>query len=148
MARVTVEDCVDKVSNWFELVMLASQRSRAIANGAQPTIEEQRDKPTVLALREIAAGTVTPDDLRESLVRSMQKVVESERVDEAIRVFMSEEKNDENSQFDDMSMRFENENFFNDVPETAQTVETLENIEEASEETSEEMSAENSDNNS
>ncbi|MCH9844076.1 MAG: DNA-directed RNA polymerase subunit omega [Alphaproteobacteria bacterium] len=127
MARVTVEDCVDKVSNWFELVMLASQRSRAIANGARATIEEQRDKPTVLALREIAAGTVTPDDLRESLIRSMQKVVESERVDEAIRVFMSEESKEENTQFDDMSMRFENENFFNDVAETPKPLENNEN---------------------
>ena len=127
MARVTVEDCVDKVSNWFELVMLASQRSRAIANGARATIEEQRDKPTVLALREIAAGTVTPDDLRESLIRSMQKVVESERVDEAIRVFMSEERSDENVQFDDMSMRFENENFFNDVAETPKPLENSDN---------------------
>ncbi len=127
MARVTVEDCVDKVSNWFELVMLAAQRSRAIANGAQATIEEQRDKPTVLALREIAAGTVTPDDLRESLIRSMQKVVESERVDEAIRVFMSEESNTENTQFDDMSMRFENENFFSDVAETPKPLENSDN---------------------
>ena len=131
MARVTVEDCVDKVSNWFELVMLAAQRSRAIANGAPATITEQRDKPTVLALREIAAGTVTPDDLRESLVRSMQKVVESERVDEAIRVFMSEEESNEQVNLDDMSMRFENENFFSDVAEKPESLEkapeTLEN---------------------
>ncbi|MCH9852670.1 MAG: DNA-directed RNA polymerase subunit omega [Alphaproteobacteria bacterium] len=128
MARVTVEDCVDKVSNWFELVMLAAQRSRALANGARPTIEEQRDKPTVLALREIAAGTVSPDDLREALVRSMQKVVESERVDEAIRVFMAEEGNDEKGHFDDMSMRFENENFFSDVAETPKPLENSDNL--------------------
>ncbi len=119
MARVTVEDCVDKVDSWFELVMLTAHRSRAIANGAQETVEKNNDKPSVIALREIAAGTVTPDELRESLVRSMQKVVESERVDEAIQNFMNEENEYEKNNFQDANMRFENEIFYpNDTPES------------------------------
>ncbi len=115
MARITVEDCVDKVDNWFELVMLAAQRSRTIANGGPITIDRNGDKPTVIALREIAAGTVEPEELRESLIRSMQKIVESERIDEA--AFMAEDKSGEQSQFDDNFMRFENENFATPKPE-------------------------------
>ncbi|MBS0243895.1 MAG: DNA-directed RNA polymerase subunit omega [Proteobacteria bacterium] len=76
MARVTVEDCVDKVSNRFELVLLAAHRARAIANGSAITIEPDNDKNPVLALREIAEQTVIPDDMRESLIHSIQKNVE------------------------------------------------------------------------
>ena len=65
MARVTVEDCVQKVPNRFELVLLASQRARRLANGAEATLPLENDKPTVLALREIAAGRVTAEMLRE-----------------------------------------------------------------------------------
>ncbi|MGE0701722.1 MAG: DNA-directed RNA polymerase subunit omega [Hyphomicrobiaceae bacterium] len=76
MARVTVEDCVDKVPNRFELVLLAAHRARAIANGSAITIEPENDKNPVLALREIADETVVPDDMRESLIHSIQKNVE------------------------------------------------------------------------
>lgn len=76
MARVTVEDCVDKVSNRFELVLLAAHRARAIANGSAITIEPENDKNPVLSLREIAEETVAPDDVRESLIHSIQKNVE------------------------------------------------------------------------
>ena len=76
MARVTVEDCVDKVSNRFELVLLAAHRARAIANGADMTVEQENDKNPVVALREIAEQTVAPDDVRESLIHSIQKNVE------------------------------------------------------------------------
>jgi DNA-directed RNA polymerase subunit omega len=76
MARVTVEDCVDKVSNRFELVLLAAHRARAIANGSAITIEPENDKNPVLALREIADQTIMPDDVRESLIHSIQKNVE------------------------------------------------------------------------
>jgi DNA-directed RNA polymerase subunit omega len=61
MARVTVEDCLDRVTNRFELVLTASRRARAIANGSPTLVEEENDKPTVLALREIAEGLVTPE---------------------------------------------------------------------------------------
>jgi DNA-directed RNA polymerase subunit omega len=61
MARVTVEDCLDQVENRFELVILAAKRARQIANGAEPTVEWDNDKPTVVALRELAAGTIDAD---------------------------------------------------------------------------------------
>lgn len=76
MARVTVEDCVDKVPNRFELVLLAAHRARAIANGGTVTIAAENDKNPVIALREIAERTVTPEDLREGLIHSIQKNVE------------------------------------------------------------------------
>ena len=65
MARVTVEDCLQNVDNLFQLVLLASQRARRLANGAEPTVPIENDKATVLALREIAAGNITPEMLRE-----------------------------------------------------------------------------------
>ncbi len=65
MARVTVEDCIEAVPNRFELVVTAAQRARQIANGADPLVEEASDKPTVIALREIADGAVNDDNIRE-----------------------------------------------------------------------------------
>ena len=76
MARVTVEDCIDKVDNRFELVLLASHRARMISSGAQLTIDRDNDKNPVVALREIADQTVQPDDLKEDLIHSLQKYVE------------------------------------------------------------------------
>ena len=76
MARVTVEDCVDKVSNRFELVLLAAHRARTIAGGGAITVEPDNDKNPVIALREIADQTVSSDDMRESLIHSIQKNVE------------------------------------------------------------------------
>ena len=76
MARVTVEDCVDKVPNRFELVLLAAHRARAITNGAAVTIDPDDDKNPVVALREIADRTIPPEDMRESLIHSIQKNVE------------------------------------------------------------------------
>jgi DNA-directed RNA polymerase subunit omega len=65
MARITVEDCLPNVTNLFQLVLLASQRARRLANGAESTLPWENDKATVLALREIAAGNITPEMLRE-----------------------------------------------------------------------------------
>lgn len=76
MARVTVEDCVDKVDNRFELVLLAAHRSRMISNGSPLTIDRDNDKNPVVALREIADETVSPEDLKEDLIHSLQKYVE------------------------------------------------------------------------
>lgn len=76
MARVTVEDCVDKVPNRFNLVLLAGHRARTISSGAPITIERDNDKNPVVALREIASETISPDDLKEDLIHSMQKYVE------------------------------------------------------------------------
>ena len=74
MARVTVEDCVDKISNRFDLVLMAAQRARQISGGAKLTIDRDRDKNPVVALREIAEETVMPDELHEALVGSLQRV--------------------------------------------------------------------------
>jgi len=82
MARVTVEDCVDKVPNRFDLVLLAAQRAREISGGAELTIDRDRDKNPVVALREIAETTVRPKILHESLVQSLQRVLPDEE-DEA-----------------------------------------------------------------
>ena len=76
MARVTVEDCVDKVENRFDLVLLAAHRGRMISSGAQITVERDNDKNPVVALREIAETTISPEDLREDLIHSLQKYVE------------------------------------------------------------------------
>ncbi len=76
MARVTVEDCIDKVDNRFELVLLASHRARLISQGAQITIDRDNDKNPVVALREIADETLSPGDLKEDLIHSLQKHVE------------------------------------------------------------------------
>src|ERR1700760_863068 len=76
MARVTVEDCIDKVENRFDLVLLASHRARMVSSGAQITVERDNDKNPVVALREIAETTVSPGDLKEDLIHSLQKYVE------------------------------------------------------------------------
>ena len=83
MARVTVEDCVDKVANRFELVLLAAHRARSIANGSQITIDSENDKNPVIALREIAEKTIPPDDMREGLIHSIQKNVEVDEPESA-----------------------------------------------------------------
>lgn len=76
MARVTVEDCIDKVDNRFELVLLASHRARQISQGSSITVDRDNDKNPVVALREIADETLSPDDLKEDLIHSLQKHVE------------------------------------------------------------------------
>jgi DNA-directed RNA polymerase subunit omega len=76
MARVTVEDCIDKVDNRFELVLLAGHRARQISQGAQITVDRDNDKNPVVALREIADETLSPGDLKEDLIHSLQKHVE------------------------------------------------------------------------
>jgi len=76
MARVTVEDCVDKVENRFDLVLIASHRARMIASGASITVDRDNDKNPVVALREIADMTQVPEDLREDFIHSLQKQVE------------------------------------------------------------------------
>jgi DNA-directed RNA polymerase subunit omega len=74
MARVTVEDCIDKVSNRFDLVLVAAQRARQISGGAELTIDRDRDKNPVVALREIADETVVPDELLDAVVTNLQRV--------------------------------------------------------------------------
>lgn len=76
MARVTVEDCIDKVPNRFELVLLAAHRARSLASGSHITVDREDDKNGVIALREIAAKTIAPGDVSEGLIHSMQQNAE------------------------------------------------------------------------
>lgn len=88
MARVTVEDCVDKVPNRFELVLLAAHRARAIADGGSITVPVNDDKNPVVALREIADQTIPPEDMREALIHSIQKNVEVDEPEAAAAPLM------------------------------------------------------------
>ena len=76
MARITVEDCIDKVPNRFELVLLAAHRARSLASGMHITVDRENDKNAVVALREIAAKTIVPSDVSEELIHSMQQNAE------------------------------------------------------------------------
>ena len=93
MARVTVEDCVDKVTNRFDLVLLAAQRAREISGGAELTLERDRDKNPVVALREIAETTVKPKDLKEAAVTNLQKILpdDDDEMDEVSSLSQSAE---------------------------------------------------------
>ena len=93
MARVTVEDCVVKVPNRFELVLLASQRAKELGAGAEPTVEKDNDKNSVISLREIAEGSVSVDTLKDDLISSLQKYVKvEESEDEEMELKAAEEE--------------------------------------------------------
>ena len=88
MARVTVEDCVDKVPNRFELVMLAAHRARALASGSPLTVDRDNDKNPVVALREIAEETLTADQLRESAIESFQRQIEVDEPEDDVMTLL------------------------------------------------------------
>jgi DNA-directed RNA polymerase subunit omega len=105
MARVTVEDCIDKVENRFELVLLASHRARLISSGAPITVPRDNDKNPVVALREIAEETVATEDLQEEFIHSLQKYVEVDEPEaEPVPMIASASGDDDDGiQFDRMS---------------------------------------------
>lgn len=108
MARVTVEDCIDKVENRFELVLLASHRARMISSGSPITIDRDNDKNPVVALREIADVTIATGDLKEDLIHSLQKYVEVDEPEQSEAVAgligsNAEEREDDEIAFDQMS---------------------------------------------
>lgn len=84
MARITVEDCIDKVENRFELVMVASQRARKISSGAALTVDRDNDKNPVVALREIADETIAVPDMKEELIKTHQRVIEMDDSEDVI----------------------------------------------------------------
>ena len=96
MARVTVEDCVDKVSNRFDLVLYSAFRARQLSGGAEPLVDRDRDKNPVVALREIAAKELKPDNVREEYIRNLQKLAE---VDEPEETPSEEDTGREDTQF-------------------------------------------------
>jgi DNA-directed RNA polymerase subunit omega len=83
MARVTVEDCVDKIPNRFDLVLVAGFRARQLSGGAEPMVDRDRDKNPVVALREIAAKELKPDEAKEEYIKSLQKHAEVDEPEEA-----------------------------------------------------------------
>ena len=98
MARITVEDCVDKFPSRFELVLAASQRARELHSGETPTIDKDNDKNTVIALREIADTTIPIEKMKENLIEGFQKVTINEEEDERIEIKPLEEKNNEQNE--------------------------------------------------
>ncbi len=86
MARITVEDCLDNINNIFEMVLVAAKRARRVAHGAEPMVELENDKPTVIALREIAEGHVTPSILEEIDVPPAEEFMQSEIAEEVLPV--------------------------------------------------------------
>ncbi len=89
MARVTVEDCVDKVPNRFELVMLAAHRARSLASGSPLTVDRDNDKNPVVALREIADETLTADHLREAAIESFQRQIEVDEPEDDVMTLLT-----------------------------------------------------------
>lgn len=109
MARVTVEDCIDKVDNRFELVLLSAHRARMIASGAPLTIDRDRDKNPVVALREIADETIQPGDLKEEFIHSLQKQVEVDEPEaEAVPMIAApQQQRTQINQVDDSHVQFD-----------------------------------------
>jgi DNA-directed RNA polymerase subunit omega len=108
MARVTVEDCIDKVDNRFELVLLAAHRARIIASGAPLTIDRDRDKNPVVALREIADATIQPEDLKEEFIHSLQKQVEVDEPEaETVPMIASSQNRTQVNSVDDSNVSFD-----------------------------------------
>jgi len=114
MARITVEDCIDKFESRFELVLVASNRARKLHSGESPTVEKDNDKPTVIALREIADESVSVDSLKEKLIQEYQTVQPLE--DEELSLdYVSEEiqSKDEIITEDEDQLNQENEKIIN-----------------------------------
>jgi len=86
LARITVEDCLDNINNIFEMVLVAAKRARRVAHGAEPMVELENDKPTVIALREIAEGHVTPAILEEIDMPPAEEFMQSEIAEEVLPV--------------------------------------------------------------
>ncbi len=86
MARITVEDCLENIENIFEMVLVAAKRARRVAHGAEPMVEVQNDKPTVIALREIAAGHITPAILEEIDQPPVEEFMQTEAPQEVMPV--------------------------------------------------------------
>ena len=105
MARITVEDCIDKFPSRFELVLVASQRARKLYSGENPTVEKDNDKNTVIALREIAESTISVEAMKENVIQEYQTITISDEEEENLEIETSEKINDnlENSMQDDQT---------------------------------------------
>ena len=127
MARITVEDCIDKFDSRFELVLVASNRARKLHSGDEPTVEKNNDKNTVIALREIADETISADEFKQSLVEEYQTVSPINDEDELALEFADENLDEEDASQDAL---IENH-------DEGESVEELENTKESISETNE-----------
>ena len=109
MARVTVEDCVDKVTNRFELVLFAAHRARGMSAGAELYVERDNDKNPVVALREIADEKLVPDEVREDLISSLQKQVDVDEPEEDVVAPVAAPSDDANSSQEQMTTMSEDD---------------------------------------
>jgi DNA-directed RNA polymerase subunit omega len=103
VARVTVEDCIERIENRFDLVLMAAHRARMISAGAAITVDRDNDKNPVVALREIGDGAISPEDLREELLHSMQKYVEVDEPERHVAPLLDAGSADEGDTFDTIS---------------------------------------------
>jgi DNA-directed RNA polymerase subunit omega len=103
MARVTVEDCIDKVENRFDLVLLASHRARMVSSGQQITVDRDNDKNPVVSLREIGDGAISPEYLREDLIHSLQKYVEVDEPEKHAAPLLDANADEDSDTFDTIS---------------------------------------------
>ena len=103
MARITVEDCIDKFSSRFELVLVASQRARKLHSGEEPTIERDNDKNTVIALREIADSTISKEEIKENLIQEYQTISISDEEQENQELQEPIEKDELNKDAEEIS---------------------------------------------
>ena len=114
MARITVEDCIDKFESRFELVLVASNRARKLHSGESPTVEKDNDKPTVIALREIADESLSVDSLKEKLIQEYQTVQPLEEEELSLDYVIEEtELKDEKITEDENQLNQENEKIIN-----------------------------------
>ena len=110
MARITVEDCIDKFPSRFELVLVASQRAKKLYSGEQPTVERENDKNTVIALREIADDKISVDQMKENLIEEFQTVtIADEEVENSEEVLTKEDKNTTTNESLDAIKQIDNE---------------------------------------
>jgi DNA-directed RNA polymerase subunit omega len=120
MARITVEDCIDKFESRFELVLVASNRARKLHSGETPTVEKDNDKPTVIALREIADESLSVDSLKEKLIQEYQTVQPLEEEELSLDYVSEEiESNAEIITEDENQLNQENEKIINSNEETS-----------------------------
>ena len=131
MARITVEDCLEKVDNRFHLVRVASKRARQLMNGKEPTLEWDNDKATVVALREIAAGNITEEMLKEKPVSSEDEgIFAQDEIDAEIGVLVSAEESGSEEPAKDIEVKAdnaieENKDELSEQPEAQENTETL-----------------------
>ena len=115
MARVTVEDCIEKIPNRFDLVLAAAQRARHISTGNPLTIDRDNDKNPVVALREIADETIDPDKLRDDIVNGLQKLTNNEFVEDEEDDILEDNTLEDNYTINDELSEFKMNNDSNDV---------------------------------